>query len=189
MIRLLVALGNPGLDYARTRHNIAWQMIEHFSFFAELLWADKFSGLHAATSFWGDKTHLLKPLTFMNRTGFSVTRFMNFYKIEIDHIVVIHDDLGLPFGSIGFKDGGGLAGHNGLRSVAGQLGSPNFKRLRLGISRPAHPDISGYVLENFSSDEGDQLDEYLDNCARLVESELDKDFESLCEKYRKVSMI
>lgn len=188
-ISLVAVLGNPGAQYEATRHNIAWQMVEHLSFFNDLDWKEKFKGEYASVSINGGKVYFLAPLTYMNRSGDSVLPMMQFFKIPMEEILVVHDELELDFGVLGFKQGGGLAGHNGLRSIASVLGTRDFKRLRLGISRPSHGDITSYVLGNFSSDERAVLPTFLEGAAELLEKCLAEDFDVMAERYRKEKII
>ena len=190
-IRLVVALGNHGAKYARTRHNIAWQAVEMLSFFNELDWKEKFKGVYADYRMPGayDKVFFLEPWTYMNLSGQSLVAAMQFFKIDIEEILVVHDELELGFGTVGFKNGGGLGGHNGLRSVASSLGTRDFKRFRLGISRPAHRDISSYVLSNFSQEEEPLMATYLENAADLLEKCLADGFDGLEKSHRKKKVV
>jgi PTH1 family peptidyl-tRNA hydrolase len=189
MIKLIVALGNPGQKYATTRHNIGWQLLEHLSFFNSLSWQTKFKGEYATHSISGEKLFLLKPQTYMNLSGESVQPLSHFFKIKFDEIIVIHDDIELDFGITGFKTGGGLAGHNGLRSVANSLGTREFKRMRLGISRPPHGKVEAYVLSNFSEDEKIVLPTYLSKAAQLLEQSLVENFDLVEKKYKKEMLL
>ena len=117
MIRLYAFLGNYGAEYARTRHNVAWQFLESLPFYGSLRFANKFKGEFAAYETAAGRVYLLRPLTYMNLSGDSVAELARFHQIGIDEILVIHDELELPFGTFGFKFGGGLGGHNGLRSM------------------------------------------------------------------------
>jgi PTH1 family peptidyl-tRNA hydrolase len=184
-IVLVAALGNPGNQYETTRHNIAWQMVEYLLFYNDFVWKQKFRGEYASISLDDRKVFFLEPQTYMNRSGLSLLSIMQFYKIEMGDVLVIHDELELDFGVLGFKEGGGLAGHNGLRSVAECLGTRNFKRMRLGISRPTYSDITTYVLGNFSNDEQAVLPIYLEKAAKLLEMCLREDFDSMVKKYGK----
>jgi PTH1 family peptidyl-tRNA hydrolase len=189
---LIAALGNPGPEYFFTRHNIAWQMIEYLSFFPDLKWNSKFNGLYAIfkSEQTGNKNHyLLKPLTFMNLSGQSVQALMQFFKIDLEELLVIHDEIELDFGILGYKKGGGLAGHNGLRSVTSCLGTRNFNRLRLGISRPSHDDITSYVLGEFSKTEQKELPFFLEESARILEKNLQEATEDLVKKYKKHNIL
>jgi len=184
-ISVVAALGNPGLQYYHTRHNIAWQMIEYLSFFSDLDWKDKFHGDFALYRLAGEAVYFIKPMTYMNLSGKSLGALMKFYQVEPGELLVIHDDLEFNFGVAGFKRGGGLAGHNGLRSTAGVLGTQDFNRLRMGIGRPAHKDITSYVLGPFSKDEQILLPTYLEEAAKLLEECLLKGFGAVEKTYRK----
>lgn len=189
MIKLIVALGNPGQKYAFTRHSIAWQLLEHLSFFNSLSWQTKFKGEYSTQSIGGEKIFFLKPQTYMNLSGESVQPFAHFFKIKFDEILVIHDDIELDFGVIGFKTGGGLAGHNGLRSVANSLGTRDFKRMRLGISRPSHGEVEAYVLSNFSDDEKMVLPIYLGKAAQILEQCFLENFDLVEKKHKKEMLL
>ena len=188
-MKLVAALGNPGIQYESSRHNIAWQMLEKLSFFGELDWKNKFKGEFAVHAPSGEKMFFLKPFTYMNRSGESIREITGFFKISIEDILIIHDELELDFGVIGFKRNGGLAGHNGLRSTAASLGTRDFDRLRLGISRPAHSDITSYVLGNFSEEERVVLPTYLEEAANLLELCLIEGFDSIQDQYKKKRLI
>ncbi|HLP45185.1 MAG TPA: aminoacyl-tRNA hydrolase [Candidatus Deferrimicrobium sp.] len=188
-ITLVAALGNPGNQYAATRHNIAQQLIEKLSFFPELEWQHKFKGEYSSIVIGGRKVYFLAPLTYMNLSGESLQPMMQFFRIPLEEVLVIHDELELDFGVLGFKQGGGLAGHNGLRSIAAVLGTRDFKRMRLGISRPAHTDITSYVLGNFSPGEQAILPTYLEEAAKILEICLVEDFNSIVKKYRKQNLL
>jgi PTH1 family peptidyl-tRNA hydrolase len=154
-MQLWVGLGNPGRDYARNRHNIGFMALDaihgRYGFPA---WRAKFQGLYSEGSIAGVRVHLLKPQTYMNESGRSVAEAVRFFKIpraEISEAVtVFHDELDLAPGKIRVKTGGGLAGHNGLRSINAHLG-PDFRRVRIGIGHPGDKDmVLGHVLNDFS---------------------------------------
>ena len=166
MIKLITLLGNPGKQYEKTRHNIGWMIEPYLSFSSELRWKEKYKGL--LSEYQG--CYLLKPLTFMNKSGQSVRKIVDFYKIDIEAILIVHDDIELSFGQIKTKRGGGLAGHNGLRSAAQELGTKEFRRLAIGIGRPVHGTVSSYVLGRFSAEEEPQLPGILKKAASEIES-------------------
>jgi peptidyl-tRNA hydrolase, PTH1 family len=152
-IKAAVFLGNPGNQYKLTRHNLAWLTLESFSLYSSISWNRKFRGLFAEASISGKKLYMLQPLTYVNKSGESIGAMLRFYKIPPEECLVVHDDLELSFGKVVLKSGGGLGGHNGLKSIAVSIGTRDFFRLRLGISRPAHENISAYVLGRFSKEE------------------------------------
>ena len=162
---LLVGLGNPGARYARQRHNIGFMAVEALARAYRFgPWRSKFSSL-VSEGFLGDvKVLLQKPQTFVNRSGYAVAEAARFYKLAVAQVVVCHDELDLAAGKVRIKTGGGVAGHNGLRSIAEQLGSRDFKRVRIGIGHPGHKDlVTGHVLGDLAADDREWV-------ARLLEA-------------------
>lgn len=153
MFRLVVGLGNPGREYEHTKHNIAWELFDQHPILRSAVWKKKFKGEWCEAIVRGQKTYFLKPLTFMNLSGESVQPMASFFQVHPSAILVIHDELDLPFGQIHFKMGGGLAGHNGLKSIAASLGTDEFGRMRIGIGRPVHGTVSDWVLGGFSKEQ------------------------------------
>lgn len=179
MIKLVAFLGNYGAEYAGTRHNVAWTFAEQLPFYDRLSFQNKFKGDYAAvetktlaqwfadTKMYAkkdgsapvvpedapDKIYFLKPLTYMNLSGESVGELARFYKINPFEILVVHDELELPIGTVSLKWSGGLGGHNGLRSMKATFGTADFWRLRFGLTKPVDRDIAGYVLSKFTADE------------------------------------
>ncbi|MCD6342871.1 MAG: aminoacyl-tRNA hydrolase [Spirochaetaceae bacterium] len=152
-IKLAIFLGNPGKQYARTRHNAAQMLLNALPEAAGLIWREKFHGKVAEYTRGENRCRFLIPETFMNNSGKSVSAAVGFYKIDMKNLLVIHDDLELPFGEYALRFGGGLAGHNGLKSIRDNLGDTDFYRLRLGIGRPARGSVHSWVLGRFSPDE------------------------------------
>lgn len=161
-MKLFVGLGNPGADYAGNRHNIGFMAVDRIAAdhgFGP--WRKGHQGLVAEGRLAGDKVVLLKPDTFMNRSGQSVHAAVAFYKLPLGDVVVFHDELDLAPGKLRTKMGGGHAGHNGLRSIHDHLGD-GYGRVRLGIGHPGHKDaVAGYVLHDFSKADRDWLDPVL----------------------------
>lgn len=155
MFQLIVGVGNPGSQYAETRHNVAWMLLDSMPMFGN--WKSKFKGFYSEADYRGKKRYALKPQTFMNLSGESVQPMAAFFKIPPKEILVIHDELDIPFGQVHFKMGGGLAGHNGLKSIAACLGTDEFARMRVGIGRPVHGSVSNWVLSQFSKEEQIQM--------------------------------
>ena len=153
---LVVGLGNPGREHAGHRHNVGWMVVDELARRHGASWRGKFSGRLAELRLDGHRVGLLKPETFMNESGRSVGAAARFFKLEPDAILVVHDEIDLDAGRLQARRGGGLAGHNGLRSVAAHLGSPDFLRLRVGVGRPGRGDPrrpADYVLSNFTADD------------------------------------
>lgn len=160
---LLVGLGNPGSDYAGNRHNIGFMVVDdihrHYSFAP---FRSKFQGEVADGTIAGEKVLLLKPTTFMNESGRSVSEAARFYKIEAEDVIILHDELDLAPGKIRAKKGGGLAGHNGLKSIAAHIG-PDFHRVRIGIGHPGEKGrVTGHVLKDFSKEDQKWVEPLLD---------------------------
>lgn len=150
-MHLLVGLGNPGTEYALTRHNAGFMLADSIArAYAFPGWTAKHKGHVTKGNAGGLPLVLLKPQTYMNLSGQSVQAAASFYKIPPENILVAHDELDLPLAQLKYKTGGGDAGHNGLKSITQMLGTPNYARLRIGIGRPAHKSqVSDYVLHTF----------------------------------------
>lgn len=153
-MKLIVGLGNPGPQYALTRHNLGFMVVDSVHAAHEFgPWQAKYEGLVSAGTLHGEKVLLLKPQTYMNLSGKSLQGVMTFYKIKPAEMWVVHDELDLPFGEHRSKLGGGDAGHNGLKSITAVVGA-EYHRLRCGIGRPERKEmVEGYVLERFGADE------------------------------------
>lgn len=168
---LVVGLGNPGAEYAATRHNVGFMAADeihrryNFSPFK-----NKFDGLIAEGSIEGEKVYLLKPQTFMNLSGNSVVKAAHFYKILPQNIVVIHDDMDLPTDKIKAKIGGGAGGHNGIKSIDAAI-SPNYNRIRLGVGHPANKDedsVVNHVLSGFSKADKENVERNIEIVVDLL---------------------
>src|SRR6266511_763403 len=149
---LVAGLGNPGPEYARTRHNVGWLVVDELARRTGASFRSKFSGRLAETRIGERRIALLKPETYMNESGRSIVAAVRFFKAPADSLLVVHDDVDLEPGRLQARLGGGLAGHNGLRSIAQALGTAEFLRLRMGVGRPGrgdHRSVSDYVLSEF----------------------------------------
>jgi len=154
-MKLVAGLGNPGRAYARTPHNVGFQVVEllmeHLGISG---FQQKFKSEICRTSIRGESCLFIKPQTYMNKSGEAVAEVVNFYKIPLKKIVIISDDIDLPSGKVRFRDEGGHGGHNGLRSIIESLGTGNFHRIRFGVGRPADKDnVVGHVLGRWSAAE------------------------------------
>jgi len=181
---LIAGLGNPGQEYASTRHNFGFLTVDAF--------VRSLPGSASVRSLSGNKDGFelyraqlatergmqewlfAKPLTYMNRSGEPVRRIMDYYRLEPEDALIVHDELDLPLGRMKMKRGGGNAGHNGLKSLCQHLGTPNFLRLRLGVGRPAGYDAASYVLARFSSAEHPALEETLKAACQAIRIFLDR---------------
>ena len=168
-IELITLLGNPDREHRNNRHNLPWLLADQLVT-DNSCWTEKFKGICSPYSFSGKRLFLLKPHTYMNSSGESVQKALHFYKYAPENLLVIHDELELPFGVSELRFGGGLGGHNGLRSVKQQLGTPDFWRLRLGIGRPARGSVHSFVLSDFNPEERSQLTDYLRGVAGTLQN-------------------
>jgi PTH1 family peptidyl-tRNA hydrolase len=168
---LVAGLGNPGRQYERTRHNLGWLVVDELARRQGGSWRSKFSGMLSETRLGDLRLALLKPETYMNDSGKSVAAAMRFFKVEPESLLVVHDDVDLETGRLQARQGGGLAGHNGLRSLVQQLGTQDFLRLRIGVGRPGRGDprsVSDWVLSGF--DPEDDVDSLVSRAADAVEA-------------------
>jgi PTH1 family peptidyl-tRNA hydrolase len=172
---LVVGLGNPGREYSRNRHNVGWMVVEELARRHGGSWRGKFSGQLAEVRIDGHKVALLKPETYMNESGRSVQATARFFKVEPDAILVVHDEGDFDLGRLQARRGGGLAGHNGLRSIAQQLGTSDFLRLRIGVGRPERGDarpLADYVLADFEPhDDAERLIAAAADAVELLDAE------------------
>lgn len=168
MIKLVVGLGNPGAEYELTRHNIGWLVLDSYKEIDGKFWKSKFKGIYTDATIGGEKVYFLKPETYMNLSGESVQALCQFFKIKPQEILALHDELDIPFGQIQFKKGGGLAGHNGLKSMAQCLSTQDFYRMRIGIGRPVHGSVSNWVLGRFPSEQDIELGIVLEKSSQAL---------------------
>lgn len=163
---ILTGLGNPGNKYAGTRHNIGFCIVDELARRNGIvIGTEKWDSLTAKITLWGCTIYLVKPLTFMNLSGRAVSRFVQFYKVPSDRLIVIHDDLDMKTGRLKLVEGGGAGGHNGIRSIIQSIGEKGFYRLKIGIGRPgdgvtvAAMPVERYVLTEFAKNEADIIEE------------------------------
>ncbi len=181
---LVVGLGNPGAKYARNRHNIGFMVVDELARKHGLpAWSSKLGGEATAgivtTERGRERAQLLKPMEFMNLSGFAVQRTAAFHKVDVDHILVVHDEIDLDFGIVRLKNGGGHGGHNGLRSIQEQLADNKFARLRMGVgrdpnARPGAKDAAGWVLSDFPTAQADAVDRMIRAGCECIETVLAK---------------
>jgi PTH1 family peptidyl-tRNA hydrolase len=189
MVKLIVGLGNPGPEYELTRHNIGWLVADSLKPIDGNNWKSKFKGEYTDFSYKGEKVYVLKPQTYMNLSGESVQQLCQFFKVATQEILVLHDELDLPFGQIHFKKGGGLAGHNGLKSIAKHMGTQDFLRLRLGIGRPNRGSVSNWVLGQFPKEQDIELGVVLEKSAEALIDFLDIGLSKAGTKYNKKNFL
>lgn len=180
-MKLLVGLGNPGSKYEQTRHNIGFRFLDLLAK-SEGLRFEAAPRFHAETSIWNrspnQRVLLIKPQTFMNHSGEAVGALARYYQVDEEDIFVVYDDLDLPSGKLRIKQGGGHGGHNGLKSLNAHLSTPEYTRIKIGIDRPSHGDVSAWVLGK--AEERDRADEnrifaaLLDEIGTLLDGQVDK---------------
>jgi PTH1 family peptidyl-tRNA hydrolase len=181
---LVAGLGNPGREYAATRHNVGWMVLDELARRRGGSWRSKFSGQLAEVRVDGARVALLKPETYMNESGRSIRTAAKFFKTPVRGVLVVHDDVDLEEGRLQARLGGGLAGHNGLRSIAHELGSSDFPRLRIGVGRPGRGDrrsVADFVLAPFSAET--DVDGLIARSADAVEALLSEGLEAAQQRF------
>lgn len=175
-MKLIVGLGNPGKEYENTRHNMGFMVIDKYVDTNKLgNFKEKFNGLYLDTVVSGERTIFLKPLTYMNLSGESVKKYMDYYKVSIEDILIICDDLDMSIGKWKLKQNSSSGGHNGLKNIEKNIGSNAYKRLKIGIGNNKHIDTKDYVLGKF-----DKID------IKIIEKELNV-FDSIIDDFFKLS--
>ena len=175
MIKLIVGLGNPGAEYEATRHNAGFWLVDQLARMggATMRVEGRFHGLAARARLWDQDIWLLKPSTFMNRSGLAVVSLARFYKVLPDELVVAHDEMDLPAGAAKLKRGGGAGGHNGLKDISAHLSTQDYWRLRLGVGHPRNApggagagreDVVNFVLKPPRREEQEAIDAAIDRC-------------------------
>ena len=183
---LIVGLGNPGSQYLLTRHNIGFMVVD---ILAHQFSCNRFKKEHRAETasfrFEGNSVLLAKPQTFMNLSGESVRSLVDYYQVGLSQILVIHDEVDLPFGSFKYQKKRGHGGHNGVRSMHQSLGTNDYGRLRVGVGRPKNDkmEVADFVLQNFSKEESGQIPEFLSELGDSVLCFLSKGLDSTANEY------
>lgn len=183
-MKLIVGLGNPGKEYELTRHNIGFMIIDAFikSHNIEIK-NQKFNGLYAKEKINGVDVLLVKPLSFMNLSGEVLIQFVNYYKINLEDILVISDDLDMEVGKIKLKGQGSSGGHNGLKNIELHLQTPNYKRLKIGISNNKTIDTKDYVLGKLTKEEQETIQNILPTTTKILDEFLTTSFDKIMSKY------
>ena len=184
-MKLIVGLGNPGNEYNNTRHNIGFYYLDLFAKKYNLTFKEKFNGLYSKTIINNEDVILLKPLTYMNLSGECVIKFVNYFKIGSNDILVIHDDLDIEIGLIKLKQNGSSGGHNGIKNIILNLETENFKRLKIGISKNNLYDTKDYVLGNISKEDKNTLDNLYKELCGVVDDYFHMEFPDLMNKYNR----
>ena len=183
-MKMIVGLGNPGLEYEKTRHNIGFMVIDNYAKENNITqFKQKFNGLYAKVFYNEEYFILLKPLSYMNLSGTVIKRFASFYKIKPEDILVIHDDLDLPVGKIKLKFKGSSGGHNGIKNIIDNLKTEVFSRLKIGISKNDDIDTKDYVIGKFSLPEFEIIKQIIAFTPSIINDFLSSDIEKVMSKY------
>lgn len=185
-MKLIVGLGNPGQKYLMTRHNIGFLCINALArAYSSPPFKNNFKAQFTKIMIQGEPVLLCKPQTFMNLSGESVQLIVNFYNIELDNMLVIHDDIDTPFGRFKFQKNRGHGGNNGIKSIHKHLGTNEYARIKAGIDRPPNPkqDVANYVLQSFADDEQETLSDMLNNIVDATEEFVLNGLQSAANKY------
>ena len=181
-LKLIVGLGNPGKEYEKTRHNMGFMSIDSFANKMNLkIDKNKFDGLYTEYIYNGEKVILLKPQKYINLSGEVIKKYVDFYKIQISDILVISDDLDMPFGKIKIKYSGSSGGHNGLKNIENHLQTKEYKRIKIGISNDKNIDTKDYVLGKIKDEE--LLNTIISNVTNILEDYFKISFDNLMNKY------
>lgn len=185
-MKLIIGLGNPGKEYENTRHNIGFFMIDQYlNSKGVKQYKTKFNGLYADLVIHGEKVIFLKPQSYMNLSGEVVRKYVDFYKISIDDILVISDDLDLNVGNFKLKEKGSSGGHNGLKNIELHLGSQNYKRIKIGIANNKNIDTKDYVLGKFQAEDMSLYQNLSKTINNILDEYFCRPFELLISKYNK----
>lgn len=183
-MKLVVGLGNHGQKYKNTRHNVGYMVLDKYAESKNLEFnKSKFSGVYTEFVKNDEKVILLKPEKYVNLSGEVVRNFIDYFKIDIKDIIIIHDDMDLNLGEYKLKQDGGSAGHNGVTNIILHLASKEFKRLKIGISRSDQIDTSSYVLGKFTGDEEEIIKKVINNSTNIIDDFVGMDFLKLMSKY------
>lgn len=184
-VKIIVGLGNPGSRYEKTRHNVGFEVIDELAERLDIsLQSSKFNGLYGTIHHDGEKTLLVKPLTYMNLSGECIRPIMDYYRIPTENLLVIYDDLDLPVGKIRLRQKGSAGGHNGMKSTIQHLGTNEFNRIRIGIDRPpSGMSVPDYVLGKFTEEEWGTMQSVIPTCADACEEWLKKPFLEVMNRF------
>ena len=183
-MKLIVGLGNPGKEYENTRHNIGFMALDKLSQSLNInIDKNKFDGLYGEKIINDEKILFLKPQTYMNLSGEVVRKYVDFFKIKIEDILIINDDLDLPLGKIKIKFQGSCGGHNGLRNIEQHLSTDKYKRIKIGISNNKLFDTKDYVLSKFNKEELEILNKTIDIIPQIFDDYINYSFDKVMSKY------
>lgn len=182
-MKLIVGLGNPGEEYINTRHNVGFMILDNYAKVKNIkIDKNKLNGLYTKIKINDEDVILLKPLSYMNLSGEVIKKYINYFKISIDDILIINDDLDIDLGKYKLKSKGSSAGHNGLKNISQNLGTDNFKRLKVGISKN-NVEMKEYVLAKFSKTELEVLNDVINKTIDIIDDYIKLSFDNLMNKY------
>lgn len=183
-MKLIVGLGNPGKEYEKTRHNIGFRVVDNFLKNKNILsYKEKFGGLYYESIIENEKIIFLKPQKYINLSGQVIKQYIDFFKIDIKDILIIHDDLDTPCGSIKLRTSGGSGGHNGLKDIENNLHTKEYKRIKIGISNNKTVNTKDYVLGKFNSDDEKIIKSIIEKTMLIIDDYFNLTFENLMNKY------
>ena len=183
-MKLIVGLGNPGKDYENTRHNVGFMVMDRLSDVMNVsISTTKFKGEYVKFKYHGEDVILLKPMTYMNNSGESVRQVMDYFKIDVEDLLVVYDDMDMPVGKLRLRQSGSAGGHNGVKSVIAHTNTQNFKRIRVGIDKHPRIKVVDYVLGRFQKDEQPLIDQGVEDAVKAIETYLNKGFVAAMNVY------
>lgn len=180
-MKLIVGLGNPGNEYANTRHNAGFMCVDNYV--GNIEWKEKFNALYTQISVEEEKVLFIKPLTYMNLSGNAVRKFVDYYKIDVNDILVIQDDMDLALGKHKIKVDSSSGGHNGIKSIIESLGTKEFARLKIGIAHSKNEDTKDYVLGKFSNEDLRIMNESINISKNIIDSYIHNGIERTMNTY------
>ncbi|HVK62000.1 MAG TPA: aminoacyl-tRNA hydrolase [Bdellovibrionales bacterium] len=183
---LVVGLGNPGGKYAMTRHNVGFMALDAYCASVGMpKWKEERQALVTKLKIDDEDVLFVKPQTFMNKSGESVQALMHFHKIETSNLIVVHDEIDIPFGAVRIHKNRGAGGHNGIKSITQMLGTMDYTRLKLGVGKSMNPniDVATHVLQNFSPEEQNELHDYLSLAGDAIESLIFDGYDKSASKF------
>lgn len=180
---IIAGLGNPGKEYTGTRHNVGYDTLERLAEkYNVKLNKLKFNSVYGETTVNGEKVMLVKPVTYMNKSGIAIDEIIKFYKIPVENLIVIYDDIDIPVGTLRIRPHGSPGTHNGMRSIIQHVGS-NFPRIRIGIGRNPNMDLADYVLQRFSKDEMEKLNSIMEKALEAAIEIIENNVDIAMQKY------
>ncbi len=182
-MKLIVGLGNPGKEFNNTRHNIGFDVVDAYLKKHNLNLKEKFEGLYTEYIVNSEKIIFLKPQKYMNLSGEVVKKYVDYFKIDINNILIIQDDLDQSLGKIKLKQNSSSGGHNGIKNIEKNLGTNEYKRLKIGISNNKNIDTKAYVLGKFNEEEKNIIINSIDVCTKIIDDYITMDFNNLMNKY------